>query len=89
MNKNDVVTVVCAAGEFVGKFVEQTESGLELKNPRMLVNGPEGQMGFARGICMTGVENPDSVIFNTYIFVTPANDDIVKAFTEATSGIII
>lgn len=89
MKANDVITVVCAAGEFVGKFVEQNESGLVLKDPRMLVTGHDGGMGFARGICMTGEENPNSVTFNTYIFATPCNDDIVKAFTEATSGIII
>ena len=54
----------------------------------MIVQGPEGQMGFARGICQTGVENPTSVKFDSYIFVTPANDQVVKAFREATSGIV-
>lgn len=89
MKKNDIVTVICAAGEFVGKFGSQDENGLVLQDPRMLVSGPEGGMGFARGICMTGVENPDSVTFNTFIFVTPTNEEVSKAYTKATSGLVL
>ena len=88
MKKNDIVSVVSMAGEFVGKFDEFVENGIKLTDPRMIVQGPEGQMGFARGICQTGVENPTSVKFDSYIFVTPANDQVVKAFREATSGIV-
>ena len=87
MEKNDIIAVLTLAGEYVGKFVSD-ENGLELEDPRMIVQGPEGQMGFARGICQTGVENPTSVKFESYIFVTPANDQVVKAFREATSGIV-
>ncbi len=87
MEKNDIIAVLTLAGEFVGKFVSD-ENGLELEDPRMIVQGPEGQMGFARGICQPGVENPTSVKFVSYIFVTPANDQVVKAFREATSGIV-
>ena len=53
-----------------------------------MVQGPEGQMGFARGICQTGVENPTYIKFDSYIFVSPSNDQVQKAFREATSGIV-
>jgi len=87
MKKGDIIAVLTLAGEYVGKFVSN-ENGLELEDPRMIVQGPEGQMGFARGICQTGVENPDYVLFESYIFTTPANDQVQKAFREATSGIV-
>jgi len=88
IKENDVVTVVCAAGEFIGKYKGQENGWLKLEDPRMLVSGPEGNMGFARGVCMTGKENPDTIEFNTYIFMTPSNEEVVKAYRKATSGLI-
>ena len=72
MTKNDIVSVMTLSGEFVGKFISD-ENGLELEDPRLVVQGPEGQMGFARGICQTGVENPTYIKFDSYIFVSPSN----------------
>ena len=86
MKKGDIITVMTLAGEFVGKF-ESDDNGLELSDPRMVVQGPEGQMGFARGICQTGVENPTEIKFVSYIFVSPSNDDVQAAYRKATSGI--
>tara|TARA_B100000459_G_C8561627_1_gene194283 strand:- start:736 stop:1008 length:273 start_codon:yes stop_codon:yes gene_type:complete len=86
MKKGDIITVMTLAGEFVGKF-ESDDNGLELSDPRMVVQGPEGQMGFARGICQTGVENPTEIKFDSYIFVSPSNDDVQAAYRKATSGI--
>ena len=54
MKKGDVVTVMTISGEFVGK-VQSDDDLLVLDDPRLVVQGPEGQMGFARGICKTGV----------------------------------
>ena len=59
MKKDDVVSVITLAGEFVGKYQEMIDGQVSLKDPRMLVQGPEGQMGFAKGICSTGVEEPE------------------------------
>ena len=72
--------------QFVGKF-ESDDNGLELSDPRMVVQGPEGQMGFARGICQTGVENPTEIKFDSYIFTSPSNKDVQDAYRKATSGI--
>lgn len=88
MKKNDVVTVICGVGEFIGKFVSNTDAGLEIEDPRMLVQSEQG-MGFAKGIAITGVQNPPSVIFKNYVFVTPTNEDVEKGYRQATSGLIL
>ncbi len=87
MKKNDVVTVITMAGEFVGKFVEKDESGVHLTDPRMVVQGPNGEMGFARGICQTGVESPEEQHIQNYVFLTETNEQVEKAYRTHTSGI--
>ena len=54
MKKGDLVTVLTNAGEFVGRLDKNDDTGVHLDNPKMIVNTPEGKMGFARGVCMTG-----------------------------------
>jgi len=89
MSKNDIVTLVTFAGEFVGKFVSKENGLIELDDPRMVVQGPEGQMGFARGICQTGEENPTNATFESCVFVTLANKQVADAYREHTSGLVI
>ena len=88
MKDGEIVTVVTVAGEFVGKLAG-TEDGVKLIDPRMVVQGPEGNMGFARGICQTGIENPTEVLITSPIFVTDTNEMVENAWREATSGIAI
>ena len=90
MNKRDIVTVASVVGEFVGKFMEQDDTTITLEDPRMIVNTPEG-MGFARGICQTGKENPTEVtLFKTNIlFVTETNEAVQSSYRQFTSGIIV
>ena len=85
----DVVSVVTAAGEFVGKLDGFDGDAVILTKPRMLVMGENGGMGFARGICMTGVENPDEATFHNVVLVTPTNKDIEDAWIQATTGIAL
>jgi len=88
MKKGDVVAVVSVAGEYVGKY-EASEGGtITLTDPRMLVQNQQG-MGFASGICVTGEMNPKQVTFAQYVFVTPVNDDIEKAYRSAVSGLVL
>jgi len=89
MKKNDVVALVTFAGEFVGKFISKENGLIELEDPRMVVQGPEGNMGFARGICQTGVENPTGAIFESCVFVTLASKQVTDAYREHTSGIVL
>ena len=88
MKDGEIVTVVTMAGEFVGKLAG-TEDGVKLIDPRMVVQGPEGNMGFARGICQTGIENPTEVLLTNPILVTDTNEMVENAWREATSGIAI
>ena len=87
---NDVVSVITPAGEFVGKFAEETETRLLIKDPRMIVQTQEG-LGFARGVCVTGEENPKEMSFYSggIVFVTSSNSEIVSAYRQATSGLIL
>jgi|APSaa5957512535_1039671.scaffolds.fasta_scaffold33925_2 hypothetical protein len=93
MKNGDIVTVVTATGEYVGKLNEselwenRNWECLTLNDPRMLVMNEQG-MGFARGICATGIENPSEATFANVIFVTETNEQIISAWRQATSGII-
>lgn len=89
--KNEIVTLVTAAGEFVGKFVEETDGGFKISDPRMIVQGPEGNMGFAKGICMTGKEDPKEAVFSSggIVFITESNKQVADGWREATSGIVL
>lgn len=88
MKKGDVLTVITMVGEFVGKFDTMGDGAISLEDPRMLIQNEQG-MGFARGICVTGEYDPKSVTFAQYVFVTSTNEDIEKAYRQATSGLII
>jgi hypothetical protein len=37
MEKNDIVSVITAAGEFIGKLDWETDTRLKLTDPRMLI----------------------------------------------------
>lgn len=88
MKKNDVVAVVTIAGEFVGKYNTSGGGTITLEDPRMLIQNEQG-MGFAAGVCVTGDRDPKEITFAQYVFVTPVNVDIEKAYRQATSGIVI
>ncbi len=88
MKKNDVVAVVTVAGEYVGKYDMSGAGTITLTDPRMLVQTQNG-MGFAAGICVTGKSDPDEVTFAQYVFVTPVNLDIEKAYRSAVSGLVL
>ena len=86
LEKGDIVSVVTLAGEFVGKFEDTVSEGISLVDPRMVVQGPEGQMGFAKGICSTGRMEPKAIVMK-YIFYTPSSEEVEKGYREFTSSI--
>jgi len=90
MQKNDVVSVMTAYGEYVGKFVKQGTSTVSLSDPRMIVQTEQG-MGFAHGICATG--KPDvlsvDIQMSQVVFITEVNENIEKEYRKATSGLIV
>lgn len=89
MKKGDTVTVMTSIGEYVCKFVKVDESGVHVLDPRLIVKGPDGQIGFGRGVCMSAVENVPELVFRDCLFVTHANEGFKKAYIEATTGLIV
>ena len=89
MMKGKIVSLVTLAGEYIGKYMNETNGNIRLENPRMLVNTPDGKVGFARGICMTGKENPKQGMFYAggVVIVTETNPDFASAYTEAVTGL--
>tara|TARA_Y100001951_G_C11283869_1_gene267257 strand:- start:81 stop:380 length:300 start_codon:yes stop_codon:yes gene_type:complete len=90
MERGDIISVVTVSGEYVGKLNSDDVIGsFELEHPRMILQNPQtGEMGFAKGIAVTGTESPESVVLHNIVFATPANDKVVKAWQEATSSIV-
>ena len=76
--KGKVVSLVTLAGEYIGKYMHENNGNITLENPRMLVNTPDGKVGFARGICMTGQENPKTGMFYAggVVIVTETNPSL-------------
>ena len=52
MKIGDIVSVVAMSGEYIGELVSN-ENGIELSNPKMIVQAPDGGMGFAKGVAVT------------------------------------
>ncbi len=81
----EVVSVVTVSGEYVGVFEGEGKDGeIVVENPRMLIATEEG-VGFARGLCMTGMADAKMVRFKDYVFLTATNDDFANSYREATS----
>lgn len=89
MDNGDVVTVMTSVGEYIGRLDGFSSNGVTLKDPRLIVRGEEGQIGFGRGVCMSAVEAPPKVTFGDTIFTVKTNESFEQAWVEATSGIII
>jgi len=85
---NEIVTVVAATGEYVGRLAKIDETGIVLLNPRMITFEGEN-MGFARGIAMTGEVDPVEVTILSPVMMTPTAEVVSKAWQEHTSGLIL
>ena len=88
MKERDIVTVMTATGEYVGRILKMDETGIVLENPRMITFAEQG-MGFANGIAATGVANPKEMAIFQPIFATETNPEVVKAWHQATSGLLV
>ena len=54
---------------------------------KMIVKNPEGGMGFAKGVAVTGKENPESMVVQTYVFVSECNEMVAEAHQTAVANI--
>tara|TARA_B110000208_G_C11788272_1_gene436429 strand:- start:2542 stop:2832 length:291 start_codon:yes stop_codon:yes gene_type:complete len=82
----EVVSIVTVSGEYIGILDTESLSGGEviIENPRMLIATDEG-VGFAKGVCMTGMADVKMVRFKDYVFLTRTNAEFAKAYKEATT----
>tara|TARA_B100000131_G_scaffold12603_1_gene13032 strand:- start:1861 stop:2172 length:312 start_codon:yes stop_codon:yes gene_type:complete len=92
MKKGDIISVITVSGEYIGKldlkdFSSESGDIICLEDPRMIVQGPEGQMGFAQGVAVTGEKNPTSMQIQSYVFITKTNDQVAEAYRTHLSGI--
>lgn len=90
IKKNDIVSVMTAYGEYVGKYDSNCDLVVTLKDPRMIVQTEQG-MGFAHGICATGKPDVLSVDIQMaqVVFITEVNENIEKEYRKVTSGLIV
>ena len=88
--KNDVVSLITNAGEYVGRFKEESDTLITIGDPKMLISGENG-VGFARSVSITAKEDLSEITFNKsgVTFVVPSSDVIEKAFISANSGIVV
>ncbi len=87
---SEVVTLVTAAGEMVGRFVEEDETSITLESPRAFVQTQNG-VGFAPGVCLTGQKDPEKIAFNklSVILMCDTNDEVQKIWLQATTGLVV
>ena len=90
--KGEVVTVVSMMGEIVGRLKEETTNGYVIESPRLFVPAQgESSGGFAPGLSMTGQQDLGEATINGTVVMTviKCHEEIAKAWTQATSGIVI
>lgn len=84
------MTLVTAAGEMVGRLIQSDDESVVLENPRAFVQTQNG-VGFAPGVCLTGVKNPETVEFpkSSIIIMCETNEEVKKIWVESTTGLVI
>ena len=91
MKAGDIISVVTVSGEYIGKYTtgDEPHGCIRLEDPRMIVQGPEGNMGFAQGVAVTGIKNPTWMLIESFVFTAETNQSVQDAYRTAVSGIEI
>jgi len=88
-DKNEVVTVVTAAFEIVGKFDSMgADDAVTLKDPRLVMATQKG-MGLAPGVAMTGEADPDEITLHNVICVMKTDGEVEKNYRSQVSGLVL
>ena len=89
-NGVDVVTLVTVMGEIIGRVKDYDSETITLTEPRLFVQQDDGA-GFAPGVCLTGEGKHKELVFrhNQVLVVVPTHPDLIKGWTQATSGIVL
>lgn len=88
--KNDVVSLVTLAGEFIGRFNSEGAETIVLSEPHLVTPNAE-RIGFMPVMCMTGEPNLPVVTFykTTVVCMVPTSEAVQKEYIRSTSGIIL
>ena len=87
---SDVVTLVTAGGEMVGRLKEENDAGVTLESPRAFVQTEKG-VGFAPSVCLTGVREPEEITFGRggVILMCKTSDEVEKMWLQSTTGLVV
>jgi len=87
---NDVVTLVTAGGEMVGRLKEENDMGITLESPRAFVQTEKG-VGFAPSVCLTGEREPTEVTFGrgSVILMCNTSEEVSKMWLQSTTGLVV
>ena len=81
----NIKTVVTTYAEFIGDCNEGADT-VVIKKPRMVIQSEKG-FGFAKGVCVTSVSEPEEVTIQkaNVVMLVDTNPEVLKAYEEATS----
>jgi hypothetical protein len=87
---SDVVTLVTAGGEMVGRLKDMDDLVITLERPRAFVQTEKG-VGFAPSVCLTGVREPEEIAFNraAIILMCDTAEEVSKMWLQATTGLVV
>jgi len=87
---SDIVTLVTAGGEMVGRLKEDNDMGITLESPRAFVQTEKG-VGFAPSVCLTGEREPKEITFNRsgVILMCNSSEEVSKMWLQATTGLVV
>ena len=86
--KENIVCVVTSNGDVIGRLKESDERSLLLESPKALMPSEKG-MGFAPSVSI-GCSEVDTARYNMglVLTVTPAHEEVQKAWRQMTSGLV-
>lgn len=87
---SDVVTLVTAGGEMVGRLKSENDTSITLESPRAFVQTEQG-VGFAPSVCLTGEREPKEITYNraAVILMCKTATEVEKMWVQASSGIVL
>jgi len=89
VKQGDIITVLTLTGEIVGKLKSETDTKIILEDPRLIVQSPESkEFGYAKGITISGVENPKEVEIRNWILVVEPDKRFYEAYQKAAVGLV-
>lgn len=87
IKKNDIVTIKLTTGEeLIACYFSDSDKDLVVEKPGSLARTPQGEMGIVPWM-MSANTAKVSLNRNTVIAMARTDDDLSRAYTEATSSI--